>query len=79
MLPKCFRDKTCAPAQLPNLNARSWVNAAHTHGVPVLGTLITEWDAGAAACHALFGTREAAKAAAAALAAIAAHRGFEGW
>lgn len=56
-----------------------WVNAAHTHGVPVLGTLITEWEAGAAHCRRLFGSREAAEAAAAALAAIAACRGFEGW
>jgi mannosyl-glycoprotein endo-beta-N-acetylglucosaminidase len=56
-----------------------WVNAAHTHGVPVLGTLITEWEAGAAACRTLFGSAAAAEAAAAQLAAIAAHHGFEGW
>jgi len=56
-----------------------WVNAAHTHGVPVLGTLITEWDAGAAACARLFGSVGAAEAAAEALASIAAWHGFEGW
>ena len=56
-----------------------WVNAAHTHGLPILGTLITEWEAGAAACRQLFGTAAAAEAAAAQLAAIAAHRGFDGW
>ncbi|PRW45396.1 glycoside isoform A [Chlorella sorokiniana] len=56
-----------------------WVNAAHTHGVPALGTLITEWEAGAAACRQLFGTAAAAEAAAAQLARIAAHYGFDGW
>ena len=55
------------------------VNAAHTHGVPVLGTLITEWDAGAAACADLFGSATAAVDTAARLAAIAGHYGFEGW
>lgn len=56
-----------------------WVNAAHTHGVPILGTLISEWDAGAAACRQLFGTMSSAEAAADQLAAIAAHHGFDGW
>ena len=27
-----------------------WTNAAHTHGIPVLGTLITESDDGVAKC-----------------------------
>ncbi|EFN54696.1 hypothetical protein CHLNCDRAFT_53027 [Chlorella variabilis] len=56
-----------------------WINAAHAHGVPVLGTVITEWEAGAAACTRLFGSPAAAEAAAARLAAIARHYGFEGW
>ncbi|KAL4447747.1 hypothetical protein ABPG75_004966 [Micractinium tetrahymenae] len=56
-----------------------WINAAHVHGVRVLGTLITEWQAGAAACAQLFGGAEAAEAAAEALARIAACYGFEGW
>ena len=45
----------------------------------VLGTLITEWDAGAAACRRLFGSQAAALQAAAQLAALAAAHGFEGW
>eukprot|EP00727_Mastigamoeba_balamuthi_P005704 m51a1_g1753 putative cytosolic endo-beta-n-acetylglucosaminidase-like (576) ;mRNA; r:227318-229330 len=54
----------------------SWTCAAHRHGVPVLGTFITEWDEGA---------RELAKAladpqrVARQLAAVAAHYGFDGW
>ncbi|KAL4424425.1 hypothetical protein ABPG77_005668, partial [Micractinium sp. CCAP 211/92] len=56
-----------------------WIDAAHTHGVRVLGTLITEWEAGAAACAELFGSPEAAADAAEALARIAACYGFEGW
>lgn len=56
-----------------------WINAAHTHGVRVLGTLITEWEAGAAACAQLFGSADAAAATAHALARIAACYGFEGW
>ena len=56
-----------------------WANAAHTHGVRVLSTLITEWEAGAAHCRRLFGTPASAEAAAQQLAAIASHHGFEGW
>ncbi len=56
-----------------------WINAAHMHGVRVLGTLITEWEAGAAACAELFGSPEAAADAAEALARIAACYGLEGW
>lgn len=71
-----------APARrrrLVTIPPPGWINAAHTHGVAVLGTLITEWDAGAAACALLFGSPAAAEEAAAQLAAIAGHFGFEGW
>lgn len=83
------RPHAAAPPPAPLAPARShrlvtippvgWVNAAHTHGVPILGTLISEWDAGAAACRQLFGTLSSAEAAADQLAAIAAHHGFDGW
>lgn len=56
-----------------------WINSGHHHATPVLGTLISEWDAGAAACLELFGSAAAAAAAAAKCAAIAAHYGFDGW
>lgn len=45
----------------------------------VLGTLITEWDAGAAMCRQLFGSAAAAARAAEQLAALARVGGFEGW
>ena len=28
-----------------------WTNCAHKHGVPVLGTIITEWEEGAKICE----------------------------
>ncbi|KAL4853952.1 Cytosolic endo-beta-N-acetylglucosaminidase 2 [Chlorella vulgaris] len=56
-----------------------YINAAHLHGVQVLGTLIAEWEAGAGHCRTLFGSAAAAEEAATQLAAIAQHYGFEGW
>lgn len=45
----------------------------------VLGTLITEWDAGRDACRQLFADEQTAKHAATQLADIALYFGFEGW
>ena len=45
----------------------------------VLGTFITEWEAGAAVCRQLFGSAATAQRAAHQLASIAACYGFEGW
>lgn len=45
----------------------------------MLGTFITEWDAGAATCKQLFGTAATAQHTAHQLANIAAWYGFEGW
>lgn len=73
------RALACRSHRLVTIPPVGWVNVAHTHGVPVLGTLITEWEAGAVACRQLFGTAAAAEAVAAQLAAIAAHHGFDGW
>ena len=58
---------------------RGWIDAAHLHGCAVFGTLLTEWDAGAEACKALFATPEAAAAVAAQLERIRAAHGFDGW
>lgn len=44
----------------------------------MLGTLITEWEAGATACALLFATEETASRTADQLAAIAAFFGFDG-
>jgi mannosyl-glycoprotein endo-beta-N-acetylglucosaminidase len=56
-----------------------WATAGHAAGVPVLGTLIAEWAAGAAAMAALLATDAAADAAADQLAALARHLSFDGW
>ena len=45
----------------------------------MLGTFITEWDAGKTACGQLFASVAAAEHCAHQLAAIAAWHGFEGW
>jgi hypothetical protein len=63
----------------------SWVAAGRSHGVPLLGTLITEWGHGEAANEMLTRYALAAEATggvcplAAALARLAAARGFHGW
>lgn len=56
-----------------------WINAGHRHGVPVLGTFITEWELGAEYCRYLFGTQAAAELTAVRLAAVARSYGFDGW
>ena len=56
-----------------------WTNAAHRNGVPVLGTLITEWETGSRCCSALFCSQQAASKGAAQLAHVARHHGFDGW
>lgn len=56
-----------------------WTNAGHLHGVPVLGTFITEWEAGEAACSQLFGSQESAERTALQLARVAHHLRFDGW
>ncbi|KAF9596703.1 hypothetical protein IFM89_012902 [Coptis chinensis] len=56
-----------------------WTNAAHTHGVKVLGTFITEWDEGRAICNTLLSTKESAQKYAELLAELAVALGFDGW
>jgi endo-beta-N-acetylglucosaminidase D len=56
-----------------------WVDAAHTNGLPILGTFIAEWGEGALICAELFSRRDVAAAAARQLAAIAKWAGFDGW
>eukprot|EP00887_Chlorella_sp_A99_P005924 scaffold29.g5924.t1 len=53
--------------------APGWINSGHIHACPVLGTFITEWEAGAEACAALFATADSAARCGEQLAAIAAH------
>eukprot|EP00249_Psilotum_nudum_P019557 c27315_g1_i2 orf=269-2275(-) len=56
-----------------------WTNAAHKHGVQVLGTFITEWKEGAAVCECLLSSKEASQMYASRLAELAASLGFDGW
>lgn len=56
-----------------------WINAAHLHGVPVLGTFITEWEEGAAVCASLLRNEAIIERAAHQLTSIASHVGFDGW
>ncbi|XP_078446814.1 cytosolic endo-beta-N-acetylglucosaminidase 1-like isoform X2 [Wolffia australiana] len=56
-----------------------WINAAHTHGVKVLGTFILEWDEGRDICQSLLQSTISAQMYAERLVEIAASLGFEGW
>eukprot|EP00668_Euglena_longa_P014756 GGOE01018775.1.p1 GENE.GGOE01018775.1~~GGOE01018775.1.p1 ORF type:complete len:728 (-),score=136.24 GGOE01018775.1:200-2383(-) len=57
----------------------SWVNAAHRHGVPILGTFITEWDKGAAECVALLSSLDRCLWYGEKLVEVALYYGFDGW
>ncbi|XP_034750944.1 cytosolic endo-beta-N-acetylglucosaminidase [Etheostoma cragini] len=56
-----------------------WTNAAHKHGVVVLGTFITEWTDGAAVCEAFLKDEESYRAVADKLVQISYCYGFDGW
>ncbi|XP_078427082.1 cytosolic endo-beta-N-acetylglucosaminidase isoform X1 [Cetorhinus maximus] len=56
-----------------------WTNAAHKHGVAVLGTFITEWETGAAICEAFLENEETFCAMADKLVLIAHCFQFDGW
>ncbi|XP_070837826.1 cytosolic endo-beta-N-acetylglucosaminidase [Chaetodon trifascialis] len=56
-----------------------WTNAAHKHGVIVLGTFITEWTDGAAMCEAFLKDEESYRAVADKLVQISHCYGFDGW
>ncbi|XP_037332009.2 cytosolic endo-beta-N-acetylglucosaminidase isoform X1 [Pungitius pungitius] len=56
-----------------------WTNAAHKHGVVVLGTFITEWTDGAKVCEAFLKDEESYRAVADKLVQISHCYGFEGW
>ncbi|XP_047321135.1 cytosolic endo-beta-N-acetylglucosaminidase 1 [Impatiens glandulifera] len=56
-----------------------WTNAAHKHGVKVLGTFILEWDEGKIIAKELFSTKESAHMYADRLTELAVSLGFDGW
>ncbi|XP_045593831.1 cytosolic endo-beta-N-acetylglucosaminidase [Procambarus clarkii] len=57
----------------------SWVNAAHQHGVKVLGTFITEWNEGADVCKRMLADEAMITTCVSQLVNIARHHKFEGW
>uniref|UniRef100_A0A8C9T9V6 Cytosolic endo-beta-N-acetylglucosaminidase n=1 Tax=Scleropages formosus TaxID=113540 RepID=A0A8C9T9V6_SCLFO len=57
----------------------AWTNAAHKHGVVVLGTFITEWKDGAETCEAFLADEESYRLVADKLVQIACYHGFDGW
>ncbi|KAK7085021.1 hypothetical protein SK128_026538 [Halocaridina rubra] len=56
-----------------------WVNAAHLHGVKVLGTFITEWEAGAVICQKLLCNEESINLCVSQMVKIAQYHHLEGW
>ncbi|KAK7929715.1 hypothetical protein WMY93_006110 [Mugilogobius chulae] len=56
-----------------------WTNAAHGHGVLVLGTFITEWTDGGKACEEFLKDEESYRAVADKLVQICHCYGFDGW
>ncbi|XP_030195325.1 cytosolic endo-beta-N-acetylglucosaminidase isoform X2 [Gadus morhua] len=56
-----------------------WINAAHRHGVLVMGTFITEWTEGAAVCEAFLTDEESYRQVADRLVQISHYHGFDGW
>ncbi|XP_050210440.1 cytosolic endo-beta-N-acetylglucosaminidase 1 isoform X2 [Mercurialis annua] len=64
---------------LVNLPPPCWTNAAHKHGVKVLGTFLTEWEEGRLVCNKLLETEESARMYAERLSELAIALGFDGW
>ncbi|EDV92412.1 GH24904 [Drosophila grimshawi] len=56
-----------------------WLNAAHRHGVPVLGTYIVEGTAGSRLLHEVLESIESVERTVAALTRLCRHFSFEGW
>ncbi|XP_013403373.1 cytosolic endo-beta-N-acetylglucosaminidase [Lingula anatina] len=56
-----------------------WTNAAHRHGVPMLGTLITEWDDGASRCRSFLSSEKAYMDLVKRMVEIATFCNFDGW
>ncbi|KAF8397213.1 hypothetical protein HHK36_016121 [Tetracentron sinense] len=57
----------------------SWTNAAHKHGVKVLGTFILEWEEGRVIANSLLSTKESAQMYAELLTELSVALGFDGW
>lgn len=56
-----------------------WIDAAHKHGVKVLGTIITEWKAGKELCKELLSSQDNMDLFVKKCVEIAQSEGFDGW
>ncbi|XP_046438826.1 cytosolic endo-beta-N-acetylglucosaminidase 1-like isoform X2 [Daphnia pulex] len=56
-----------------------WIHGAHVHGVPILGTIITEWDEGAATCKQIFSSKDSVDDFVSSLTQLTLHHNFDGW
>ena len=56
-----------------------WTNAAHRNGVPVLGTVITEWESGKEICEEFLKTVDSRRQFVDQLVAVAQYYRFDGW
>eukprot|EP00760_Papus_ankaliazontas_P005294 PhM_4_TR1248/c1_g1_i2/m.28412/K01227/E3.2.1.96; mannosyl-glycoprotein endo-beta-N-acetylglucosaminidase len=56
-----------------------WIDAAHAHGVPILGTFITEWDAGSEECIKFLSQEADLERTVGQLVRLAVHHNFDGW
>lgn len=56
-----------------------WTNAAHKHGCPILGTVITEWDEGRRICQEMLSSRSKMERCVQQLVNIALYYRFDGW
>ncbi|GJQ80903.1 hypothetical protein Trydic_g4720 [Trypoxylus dichotomus] len=57
----------------------AWINLAHKNGVPILGTFITEWDAGKTICNEIFKDVETLENTATALVELCLLFHLDGW
>jgi len=57
----------------------SWIHAGHLHGVPVLGTLITEWEQGSSICQQIFSSKLAVDKLIRKMVDITRYYNFDGW
>lgn len=58
---------------------RGWVSAAHTNGVLILGTIITEWEKGTALCSQMLADEASIDAFVRKCKGVMADKGFDGW
>lgn len=65
--------------ELVTIPTLQWINAAHKHGVIVLGTFIVEFKKGQEILEQILATREQMLCVSEALVLISKYCGFEGW